>query len=277
MDTLKTFEQEHIRISGWEGGWEQTFCRGTSRGRSQPDWFVHETLSNCFQGRKRNKSNYCRATLCDATMGREQCNAEREVERGNVFDGERISSSLNHPINAWNKRTHGILLVNWLEIVQGIKVVCPEIQQDSYIHVMKYLFFPPIGTKRMSERGSTLQTSASCLNHNRQGLLQNVSLVQQSFGSVKGLLTLKWTMEISICSNWPHSPPFTTGGHGYSRLCWLVAIKDFKDKAVNTLALRLTTWPSDALLVESCNRKWTKDYSDHNQSGNEKGLRTRGY
>lgn len=152
---------------------------------------------------------------------------------------------------------------------------------------MKYL--QPVQTHRKSKRGSTLCSSllwvadVSCLNHIGgggccSGLPQNVPLVQQILWSVKSLLTLKWTREIFIYSNRSHSPSFTTGGHGYSRLCLLVAIKDFKDGAANTLALRLTTWPSDAPLLVSCNRKWTKDYSDHNQSEDKKrGLHTRGY
>lgn len=136
----------------------------------------------------------------------------------------------------------------------------------------------PIGKWGRSKRGSTLCWSllqrpkfpawiitlvskgAAALRHRMRFSSNNVWEVWKS------RLTLKWTGRFYLRQP-THSRSFTTGGHGYTPLCYLVAIKDFKERAVNTLALRLTTWPSDALLVESCNRKWTEDYSDHNQSG----------
>lgn len=52
---------------------------------------------------------------------------------------------------------------------------------------------------------------------------------------------LGMNQEIFSCSDWPHSRSFTTGGHGYSRLCLSAAVKDFKGGAGRALAPRLTT------------------------------------
>ena len=148
---------------------------------------------------------------------------------------------------------------------------------------MKYL--KPIQKHGKSKRGSTL-----CLSwlQAQVWIITSVSKGAAVFWCKMCFLSNKVWEVWKVCwpwnepgdfiyGNWSHSPPFTTGGHRYSRLCWLVAIKDFKDRAVDALALQLTTWPSNAPLVESCNRKWTKDYSEHSQSGDEKGLCTRGY
>lgn len=173
----------------------------------------------------------------------------------------------------WRDTLH----VNRLELVQHIWMIGIEERENTHIRFMKYL--QPAQKPGRSRRGHIVLSPCSPGQGFPVWIIPPISKGAAAvmlrpepakFGKCEKVCWPWNELGDFICGNWSHSPSFTSGGHGYSRLCWLVAIKDIKEGAVNTLALRLTTWPPDAPLVESGNRKWTKDYSDRNQSGDKK-------
>lgn len=93
-----------------------------------------------------------------------------------------------------------------LEVFQGNWIVGPEKQEDSMPHSHAFYEIFAADKKAWKEQEgkhielkSASEAKVSCMNHNIgfqrscSGLVQNVFLVQQSLGSVKSLLTLKWT------------------------------------------------------------------------------------